>query len=146
MLHELPAQFSRKAKEIDELLGEDVVRTDVKPRLIPGFVFLVTGPGHFPETTVSNHTQLVIVVENDATMPGHAEVFRQQIAGKDIAQCQVPNCLSIVSNCATHGQLVGFLQIEIQRPHTPFDVAMFDDEIVTICTTGAARSGFQFLQ
>src|SRR5262249_55757857 len=92
------SQGLRQPKEGEELLGEDVALSDVIPRLAAHLLLVAAGQRQVAKVAIGHQTQLVIVVEDDPPGAGDAEVLEQQIPGKVVGRCQVPNALAVIDD------------------------------------------------
>ncbi len=111
-----------EAEELHERFGEDVVVVDVEPRFGAHVVFVELRLRHVAEAAVGDGAQLVVVVEDHATVAGHAEVLQQQVAGEDVGDGEVADALAVVE----HGLLGVFARsiadVQVERRHAALDV------------------------
>ncbi|MNC87280.1 hypothetical protein D3C83_29940 [compost metagenome] len=69
-------------------------------------------------------------------MPGDAEVLQQQVAGKDVVQGQVADGLAVVQDRRLCLVAVHLVDIQVQRPHAPLDVALVETDLVALDVCG----------
>src|SRR5207247_8360319 len=89
MLEERLEQGVPEPEEGPELLGKDILLTDVKPWFLRGLLRVAARLGQHPEVAVRERSQLVVVVEDQAPVPRDPEVLEQHIPGEDVGRGQV---------------------------------------------------------
>ena len=85
-------------EELDELLGEDVVRPDISNGARIHQIEIVVGFGKLAKPAVRDQRDLVIVVKHHAPGGGHAEVLEKKITGKNVGFGEILDCLAVVDN------------------------------------------------
>src|SRR5690606_22185296 len=113
-------------QERGELLREDVVRADRVPGLGRQLVLGRARRRDAPETAVGEIGDLVVVVEDDAAVPGDAEVLVQHVAGKDVRGNHVLDRVAVLDDRRLELRVVGALEVQVQRHHPALDVQVAD--------------------
>ena len=96
-LEERRPAVAAEPHEGQELLGKDVVLPDVEPRFASVPAVLVARR-ELAEAAVGDEAELVVVVEDDAPVPGQPEVLQEEVAREDVGPCEVPDRLAEVED------------------------------------------------
>src|SRR5918911_2441949 len=75
LLVERPQQLRRQPDEAPKLLGKNIPWPDAEPRLLTQVVVFGARRRNRPEHEVGEQSELVVVVADDAAVPGDAEVL-----------------------------------------------------------------------
>src|SRR5438874_13717557 len=86
-----------ESQELQKFLGENVVLTHGEPRLGGDFFFWSARFGQFPKIALRKKTKLIVIVKDHGAVPGHAKIFREQVAGKDIGGSKVFDRLRVIA-------------------------------------------------
>ena len=79
----------------------------------------------------------IVVVEDNTALTGHAKVFIQHIARKDIRRDKMLDGVTIFLDGQIHLVLGGMLQENVQRNHSSLNVQMLEhDSVVHFCHHG----------
>ena len=135
----------RNRQKLQPLLGEDIARTAVKPRLGAGLLLFAARLRQIAKHAVRHQAQLVVVVKDHAAVAGHAEILEQEVAGKHVARGKIAQCVAVVDDGGLGGGRFGLAQKQIERPQAPLDVAVLDDQILTLDAAALARLAQQLV-
>src|SRR4029077_3012730 len=137
---------SGQAEKIGKFFGKHVILAHGEPRLGCYFFLVRAGPRQIAKIAIAYKTKCVVIVEDDPTPPGDAEVFGQQIARKNVRNGQILDGLAVIaSGCCALGRM-GFCEENVKRTKATFDVSMSDDDIVAFqphSLSGRAEQIFQ---
>src|ERR1700722_20807950 len=115
-LFEHLAQRRRYAEERQPLLRKHVARSVVKPWFGARFLFLAAWPGQVAEYAIGHQANLVVVVEDDAPVAGHAEILQQQGARKHRARRQIAKGVAVIDDGGLGGRRLRLAQEKNKRP------------------------------
>src|SRR3569833_3605457 len=95
---------------------------------------------------VRHGAELVVIIEDDAPVPGNAEVLQQQVAGEYVRIGEVADTLSIDEYRPLGCGFGRISQVEVARSRAPLDVQMIAREIGAVLSLGHGRFSEQLLQ
>ena len=130
-------------QERPEFLRKDVARTDGIPDIVRHLVPFRRRRRNVAEVAIGEVVDLVVVVKDDATVAGDAEILEQQVAGKDIDRRQLSQRFAIVAHRANPRGVVGMREKKIERRQPPLDVHMANDDPAAVILDLRGRNGFQ---
>ena len=122
---------------IAEQEGREFLREDVeRPGGVPGFA----GQLHLgircrrnaTEVAVGHELDLVVIVEDDTTITGDAEVLPQHVAGEDVGAGHLADGVTVFQHGVFHLLVGRLLEVDVERCHPPLDVEVFDDHRVAV--------------
>ena len=101
-------------------------------RLLGQVIEIVVGLRQAAKITLGHIVDFVVVIEDHALKARNAEVFLHHVARKNIRAREIPDRTGVIVD-----HLFPFLrrclgEVFVQRCHTPFDVAMPNDELIGI--------------
>ena len=118
----------------------------MEPRAIRHLFFVAGGLRVVAEIALGDQPHFVVVVEHRASMPRHAEILQQHVAGENIVAGHVLDGLTVVERRQSRG--FGFLlaQVQVQRAQAALYVGKMDDEVVALHGDAVRATGQQFIQ
>src|SRR5580704_6757028 len=125
-------QIRAKAEEARKFLWKNVVFMNGEPRLGGQLLFVASGRWQLAEIAIGHPAELVVVVENHASVARDAKVLRKYVARKDVRGRKILNRLAIINHRGTSGGFVRFGKIKIQRAHAPFNIKVLNEHIIIL--------------
>src|SRR5207249_1553632 len=118
-----------ESQELQKFLGENVVLTHGEPRLGGDFFLRSARFGQFAKIAVRKKTKLIVIVKDHAAVPGHAKIFREQVAGKDIGGSKVFDRLPVIAPGSRDCLRLVFSEKKVERAKTTLDIGVRDDGV-----------------
>jgi len=87
----------RESEELQKFLGENVVFSHGEPRFCGDFFLRSARFRQFAKIAIRKETKLIVIVKDDAAMPGHAKIFREQVTREDIGGSKVFDRLPVIA-------------------------------------------------
>ncbi len=124
-----------------EGFGEHVVLGHVVPDVAAHFLVFVARLRHAAEVAIGDVFNFVVVVEHHLAVARDAKVLPQHVAGEDVGRHQVFDGVAVFDHGALQlrlgggvvavflQHLKGFLQIDVERNHAPFDIDVLDHHL-----------------
>src|SRR5262249_7370849 len=119
-------------QELQKLLGKDVVLTHREPRFGGDFILWRPRFREFAKMTIGNETKLIVIVKDNAAVPGHAKIFRQQVPRKNVRGGKVFNRLPVVAPGSRHFVRGVFLEKKAKRAKTTLHIGVRDNDIAAL--------------
>src|SRR6266849_3314536 len=116
-------QFGQ-TQEREELLGEDVVFSDIEPGLAADFLLVAAGLRHVPEVAVREQAKLIVVVENDPPGSGDPKILEEQVSRKSVGSSQIPKALAVVDDRRAGDAFAHLPNEEVQRHYPALGIEM----------------------
>src|SRR5450830_19473 len=150
VLHEILADAGIAQQEGAELFGKHIVLTDGIPRFGRHFFLLRAGLRDDAELAIGDVLDFIVIVKNDTLMTGHAKVFIQHVARKNIRSHQLLDGVAVLDDGVFHqvsaAFLFGIAQPHVQRYHAPLDVQVADDDLLLVFLDQRGSELFQLGQ
>jgi predicted RNA-binding protein with RPS1 domain len=121
VLHEILADAGITQQEGAELFGKHIVLADGIPRFGRHFFFLCARLGNDAELAIGDVLDFIVIVKNDALMTGHAKVFIQHVARKNIRRHQLLDGVAVLDIGVHQDGLVHISALSntfVKDPHT----------------------------
>ena len=125
-------QIRAKAEEARKFLWKNIVFMYGEPRLGGDLLLVANGCWQLAKIAIGHPAELVVVVENHASVARHAKVLRKEIARKDVGRGKVLNSLAIINHSGTSSGFVRFSKIKIQRAHAPLNIKVRNNHIIIL--------------
>ena len=134
------------AQEVAELFRKHVVGRDAVPRLTGQLVLRIARRRNVAEVNLGHVANFVVVVEHHPPVARHAKVLEQHVTGEDIGGGQLLDGITVLFDRIAHLLVVGLLQIQVQRRHTPFHIQVLDHDAIAEIFQFARHFALQFRQ
>jgi len=121
-----------KSQKSQKFLGKDVVLTYGEPWF--GGDFFLRSPRfrQFAKMAIGKETKLIVIVKDNAAVPGHAKIFREQVPREDIGGGKVFDRLPVIASGSRDCFLVVFLEKKVERAKTTLDIRVCDDDVAAL--------------
>src|SRR6516162_4418673 len=139
-------QIPAKAEEPRKFLWKNVVVMHGEPRLGGDLLFVANGRWQLAKIAIGHPAELVVVVENHASVAHNAKVLRKEVARKDVRRGKVLNSLAIVNHRSTSSGFVRFGKIKIQRAHAPLNIKVLNKHRTILDAYRIRRAALQLLE
>src|SRR4029077_18047902 len=107
-----------KGQKSQKFLGKNVAVTDGEPWFGGDFFLRSARFGQFAKIAIRKETKLIVIVKDDAAMPGHAKIFREQVTRKDIGGSKAFYRLPVIAPGGRDCLRLVFPEKKIERTKT----------------------------
>src|SRR5271157_3695855 len=139
-------QIRAQAEEARKFLWKNVVFVYEEPRLGGDLLFVANGCWQLAKIAIGHPAELVVVVENHASVARDSKVLRKEIARKDVGRGKVLNSLAIINHSGTSSGFVRFGKIKIQRAHAPLNIKVLHNHIIVLDAYRVRRAALQLFE
>ncbi|HEY7218955.1 MAG TPA: hypothetical protein VH985_11250 [Candidatus Binatia bacterium] len=128
-----------ESQELQKFLGKNVVLTHGEPRFGGDFFLRSSRLRQFAKIAIGKETKLIVVVKDDAAVPGHAKIFGEQITRKNVGRSKVFDRLPVIAPGSRDCLRLVFPEKKVERAKTTLDISVREDDVAALHLHNGSR-------
>ena len=119
-------------QELQKFFGKNVVLAHREPGFGCDFFLRSARFRQSAKIAIRKETKLIVIVKDDAAVPGDAKIFREQVTWKDIGGSKVFDRLPVVAPGSRDCLWLVFPKKKVERAKTTLDVGVRDEDVAAL--------------